>query len=199
VIDNGLNIDFRDRELTQVNETLNQYRGLLKNMESKAKQGVNIEVDEEIQAYKQRIKLLFEDMTPLETLERVAKGCSHSVFFTALTDEVRNAGSKTQKYLSRLNKCYEQALSKKLLVLKDDYVSNRDAIADIENTLKIRLDNNLREKIKDIKIFECLNAEKATPLLLDLAKKVVLRTLLTLLGMITGKLLVQIWNVITTY
>jgi hypothetical protein len=29
----------------------------------------------------------------------------------------------------------------------------------------------LRDKVKDVKIFECLNAEKATPLLLNLAKK----------------------------
>jgi hypothetical protein len=156
-MDNGINIDRRDRELNRVNEALNQYRGMLKIMESKAKQGINIELDDEIQAYKQRMRMLFEDMAPLATLERVAKGCVHSIFFAALIDEVRIAGSKTQKYLSRLNKCYELALSKKLLLLKDDYVGNREAIADIENILKIRLDNTLREKIKDIKIFECLN------------------------------------------
>jgi exonuclease III len=170
-MDNGINIGFRDRELTRTSEALNQYWGLLKIMETKAKQGINIELDEEILAYKQRLRMLFEDMAPLATLERMAKGCVHSIFFTALIGEVRNAGSRTQKYLSRLNKCYEQALSKNLLLLKDDYAGNREAIADIENILKIRSDNTLREKIKDIKIFECLNAEKATPLLLDLAKK----------------------------
>jgi hypothetical protein len=168
---NGINTGFRDRELTRVSEALNQYQGLLKIMEAKAKQGIDIELDEEVKVYKQRLRMLFEEMAPLADIERIAKSCVHSAFFTALIDEVRNAGSKTQKYLSRLNKCYEQALSKNLLLLKDDYVVNRDAIADIENILKIRADNSLRDKIKDIKIFECLNAEKATPLLLDLAKK----------------------------
>jgi hypothetical protein len=32
-------------------------------------------------------------------------------------------------------------------------------------------DSRLKEKLKDIKIFECLNVVKATPLLLDLTKK----------------------------
>jgi hypothetical protein len=170
-INNGLNTATRDRELFLVNEVLNQYRGLLKKMETKANQGLDIEQDEDILQHKQRLKMLLEDMTPLSILEQVTKRCTHSVFFVALTDEIRNARAKTQKYLSRLSKCYERALAKKLISLKEDYVGNRVMIADIENMLKIRLDNTLREKIKDVKIFECLNAEKASPLLLDLAKK----------------------------
>ncbi len=44
-------------------------------------------------------------------------------------------------------------------------------ISELENILKLERDSKLKEKLKDIKIFECLNAETATPLLLDLAKK----------------------------
>jgi hypothetical protein len=124
-INGGNNIITRDRELGLVNDVLNQYQGMLKIMETKSKQGLDIEQDEEIIMCKQRLKMLFDDMTPLSTLEQVQKRCPHSVFFVALTDEIRNAGARTQKYLSRLGKCYERALTKKLISLKEDYAGNR--------------------------------------------------------------------------
>ncbi len=55
--------------------------------------------------------------------------------------------------------------------LKINYSQNANIITEIENKLKIKKDLLLRDKLKDIKIFECLNAEKATPLLLNIAKK----------------------------
>jgi hypothetical protein len=89
----------------------------------------------------------------------------------ALTSEVRSAGAKTQKFLNRLTTIYENCVARRLEVLKIHYEQNSVVIAELENSLKIKNDYRLREKLKDIKIFECLHAEKATPLLLDLAKK----------------------------
>jgi hypothetical protein len=48
---------------------------------------------------------------------------------------------------------------------------NLIAIAEFEAEIKAIRDCDLRDRIKDIKIFECLNAEKATPLMVSLAKK----------------------------
>jgi hypothetical protein len=110
-------------------------------------------------------------MSPITTLEQANKNCSVSEFFVALTDEVRNAGSRTQKFLGKVGRIEDIALGKQLEILKADYSKNAIHIAEIENRLKIKKDIILREKVKDVKIFECLNAEKATPLLLNLAKK----------------------------
>jgi hypothetical protein len=125
----------------------------------------------QIAAKQQEIQLRLDDMIPLHDLEIVKKRCSDVDFFVSLTTEVRSAGAKTQKFLKRLTTIFDNSVVKKLESLKLQYELNFAVIAELENSLKIRNDNRLREKLKDIKIFECLHAEKATPLLLDLAKK----------------------------
>ncbi len=62
-------------------------------------------------------------------------------------------------------------LTEKLKSLKSDYTKNSNEIFELENKLRIILDCDLREKAREIKLLECLQAEKATPLLVDLAKR----------------------------
>jgi hypothetical protein len=104
-----------------------------------------------------------DDMTPISELEQLVKKCSDTEFFVALSEELRSAGAKTQKFLGKLGRIEENALQKKLESLKTNYSQNASVISGIENKLKIKKDLLLRDKLKDIKIFECLNAEKATP------------------------------------
>ncbi len=73
--------------------------------------------------------------------------------------------------MGKLERIEENCINKKLILLKEQYGANSVKISELENQLKIKKDNLLREKLRDIKIFECLNAEKPTPLLLSLAKK----------------------------
>ncbi len=62
-------------------------------------------------------------------------------------------------------------LEDRLAFLKKDYNANSGTIAEVESEIKVIRDCDLRERIRDIKIFECLNAEKATPLFVSLSKK----------------------------
>jgi hypothetical protein len=163
--------DIFEAESIRINATINIYKELARDLENRAKSG-----DEEmyamfIAAKQQDIQLRLDDMIPLHDLEQVRKRCNDVDFFVALTSEVRSAGAKTQKFLNRLTTIYENCVAKRLEVLKMHYEQNSLAIAELENILKIKNDNRLKEKLKDITIFECLHAEKATPLLLDLAKK----------------------------
>jgi hypothetical protein len=124
-----------------------------------------------VAAHERDLQSKLDDMTPISELEQLVKNCSDTEFFVALTEEVRTAGAKTQKFLGKLGKTEENALRGKLDTLTANYCQNANEIAVIENRLKIKKDLLLRDKLKDIKIFECLNAEKATPLLLNIAKK----------------------------
>jgi exonuclease III len=168
---NQNNVTLRDRELVQINDILVSYRNLTTILGSIATQGGDATANLNVAAVQQDICTKLDDMSPLTVLEQANKNCTDVEFFVALTNEVRNAGARTQKFLGKLSRIEDIGLGKQLEFLRKDYCENAKHIAEIENRLKIKKDTLLREKVKDIKIFECLNAEKATPLLLNLAKK----------------------------
>jgi hypothetical protein len=62
-------------------------------------------------------------------------------------------------------------LIKELNELKLNYEENANEILNVENLLNDLVHRNIQAKVKSMKIFECLNAEKPTPLFLNLAKK----------------------------
>jgi hypothetical protein len=161
----------KTRELNRIRDIMNLYRELVLAMEKNAMEGGNNLQELNIAALGQQIAILFEEMIPILELEQAEKMCTPTEFFVALTAEVRSAGSKTQRFLGKLERIEENSINKKLSLLKEQYEVNSKKISELENRLKIKKDNLLREKLRDIKIFECLNAEKPTPLLLGLVKK----------------------------
>jgi hypothetical protein len=140
-------------------------------MEQRARSGVMLQNDLQIGAKQQEIQLKLDDLIPLFDLKQAKKKCNDNIFFLALTSEVHSAGAKMQKFLRRLTTIFENSILKKLDILKMQDDQNYIQISELENILKLERDSKLKVKLKDLKIFECLNAEKATPLLLDLAKK----------------------------
>jgi hypothetical protein len=122
-------------------------------------------------ASEQRVKMLLEAMAPISLLETCEKRCSHTHFFGIFVKEIKTHASKCQRILARNKKIKIDDLTGKLSALKLDYGKNSVDILDLEHKLRIIADCDLREKAKDIKILECLQAEKATPLLVDLAKR----------------------------
>ncbi len=62
-------------------------------------------------------------------------------------------------------------LIKDLNELKANYEENANEILTLENILNEIVHKNVQAKVKSMKIFECLNAEKPTPMFLNLAKK----------------------------
>jgi hypothetical protein len=107
----------------------------------------------------------------MSILEGLQKRCSNKEFLECLVLEIKRHGSKMQRVLSRHKRIKVEALNKKLENLKIDYTANGNEILKVEKVLQVFLDTDLRERMLEYKIFECLNAEKATPLLVSLAKK----------------------------
>jgi hypothetical protein len=165
--------DFYNSEMDKVNECLNEVKIYTKLLE---KISVSVASPSDLDllssaASEQRVKMLLEEMAPISLLEACEKRCSHTHFFGIFAKEIKTHASKCQRILARNKKIKIDNLTEKLSALKLDYGNNSDVIFDLENKLRVIADCDLREKAKDIKILECLQAEKATPLLVDLAKR----------------------------
>ncbi len=158
------------REKGKVDACLILLRELVSKLENKAINNPSELLALEIAGIEQQICSDIDDMLPLNILENIKKSCNDVLFFESLTIEVKKYGSKMQRVLSRHKNLWRDSICANLKALKNDYSNNCEQIKTLENVLKTQSDIDLRERLKDIKIFECLNAEKATPLLVSLGK-----------------------------
>ena len=72
--------------------------------------------------------------------------------------------------MTELNKT---RLKTEITALGHDFVGNSEKIFNLEKNLGKILDNELRDKLQDYKVFEVLNAEKASPHFLEICKKAI--------------------------
>jgi len=117
------------------------------------------------------VNLLISELLGSEQLEVFEKRCTSIEYFTALTDEVKKTGAWAQKKIFRITREKVKFHEKKLEDLKRNFDINFDEIFKIEKKLAKIRDEELRDKLMDLKIFECLNAERSSPHFLDIAKK----------------------------
>jgi hypothetical protein len=146
---NGMPNDIiRERNLIAIHEALLAYGSLTKSMLKNAATGGGDELTGLLVAGHERdLQAKLDDMTPISELEQLVKKCSDTEFFVALTEEIRTAGAKTQKFLGKLGKTEENAIRGKLDALKTNYLHNANEIATLENKLKIKKDLLLRDKL----------------------------------------------------
>jgi hypothetical protein len=78
---------------------------------------------------------------------------------------------KAQKNLPYNEKVRKDELKKQIDTLKANYGENQEQIFKLERPLGLIIDNEIREKLLEIKSFECLHAEKPTAHFLNIAKK----------------------------
>ena len=77
----------------------------------------------------------------------------------------------TQKFISKLQKIRKKYLADKIESIQSNPNADFGATAMIERELTQILDTELRDGLAKTKIFEILNAERASPHFLSLAKK----------------------------
>jgi hypothetical protein len=115
--------------------------------------------------------LAIENMVPMETIEKLKKKCTHSRFFEVLVEQTKKMGMRAQKKLSYNEYVRKSEIRSRIDNLKKNYTANQTRIFDLERDLGRIIDNELRDRMMDLKIFDCLHAEKATSHFLNLAKK----------------------------
>jgi hypothetical protein len=160
-----------ENELLKINQCILYLKSLVELKEKACAVDCTDLVLLQLAAKDQLIALSLSEMVPLDTLESFQKRCSNKEFFECLVLEIKRHGSNMQRILSRHKRIKVDALNTKLDHLKLDYTVNSNEILRVEKVLQVLLDDDLRERMLEYKIFECLNAEKATPLLVSLAKR----------------------------
>jgi hypothetical protein len=80
-------------------------------------------------------------------------------------------GLRAQKKLSYNEYVRKNEIRSRIEELKKNYIENQSKIFDLERDLGRIIDSELKDRMMDLKIFDCLHAEKATSHFLNLAKK----------------------------
>jgi hypothetical protein len=156
------------RQLHSLKNTLRE----LKNLElQKAKNDEDSHIDLLVSAKIASASLALENMPSRQTLSTFKMRCSHSRFFEVLVEQNKKAGMIAQKNLAYNEKVRKDELKKQIDTLKSNYGENQEQIFKLERTLSLIIDNEIREKLLEIKSFECLHAENPTAHFLNIAKK----------------------------
>ncbi len=87
-----------------------------------------------------------------------------------MASNIKGSVISLQTFIKRLSNLKQSRLVQQLNVLKEDYVSNQENIANLENELNTIIDAEVLLKVKSMKLFSCLNSEKPTPIFLSLAR-----------------------------
>jgi hypothetical protein len=141
------------RQLHSLKNTLRE----LRNLESqKAKNDEDVHLDLLVSAKIASASLALENMPSRDLLGSFKMRCSHSRFFEVLVEHTKKAGMKAQKTLAYNEKVRKDELKKKIETLKANYGENQELIFKLERTLGLIIDNEIREKLLEIKSFECV-------------------------------------------
>jgi exonuclease III len=96
--------------------------------------------------------------------------CEGDVFLEVLLSNVKGAVISFQSWVRKKDNLRKNLLIKKIQSLKNDFVINYNEIHENEILLSDIVNKEVLEKVKSMKIFDCLNSEKPTPMFLNLAQ-----------------------------
>ncbi len=125
------------------------------------------------QARKNRINELTELLDELPSdydLDSYKLSCDNDIFLEVLLGNIKNAVLSFQSWIRKTKNIRKNALVKRVNTLKENFKCNANEIFDAETELNQLAEVEIRAKIETMKLFECLNSEKPTPLFLALAR-----------------------------
>ncbi len=94
-----------------------------------------------------------------------------NAFFEKYIFEIRKTAIWAQGKLFSISRTSIKAKESALEILRRNYEQNFENIFRLEKDIEKVRERDLKVKLKNLKIFECLNAEKASPHFLNIAKK----------------------------
>jgi hypothetical protein len=110
------------------------------------------------------ITILKDTFLDVDTIVQLKLSAESDFFLESLMSNVKGNVISFQQWLKKTENSLKSTLVGRLNTLKLDYNNNLEQIALIEDQLQAIIDKELCVKVKSMKIFECLNAEKPTPL-----------------------------------
>jgi hypothetical protein len=161
--------------VTDMKQKLVDLKRIIKELESlelqKAKSDQDVHLNLLVAAKAASGFFAIENMIPMGEIEKMKKRCSHSRFFEILVEQTKKMGMRAQKKLSYNEFVRKNEIRSQIENLKKIFGENQDVIFDLERDLGRIIDNELRDRMMDLKVFDCLHAEKATSHFLNIAKK----------------------------
>jgi exonuclease III len=106
----------------------------------------------------------------VERYSKILLNCSNDYFFEALASNIKGQVISFQTWVKKVENMEKSSIITLLNKLKVDYIANTDAISKLEAQLNAIIDSETLLKVKSMKLFSCLNAEKPTPIFLSLAR-----------------------------
>jgi hypothetical protein len=117
------------------------------------------------------ICMLIEDLPGPNMLNLINLNCANDIFLETLMGNIRNSIVSLQTWYSKVTQCKTSMLTRRLNVLKSDYINNQNEIFQLESMLTAQREDDLQLKINNMKIFEHLHNERPSALFLNLIKR----------------------------
>jgi hypothetical protein len=146
---------------------INEYNTL---HEQKEREGSNNRLELDLAAKNTEIRIHRDSMWDIDVLTRLRLIPSAEFFLEGLLSTVKGNLISYQTWYKKIETSRKAQIIKNLNELKVNYDQNYNEIFNLENILNELVQRNLQEKIKTMKIFASLNAEKPTQMFLNLAK-----------------------------
>jgi len=139
--------------------------------ERKIRYGTDDRLELDLAAKNTEIRIHRDSMWDIDVLTNLRLVPSDEYFLESLLSAVKGSLVSYQTWYKKVENAQRSQLIKSLNELKLNYENNANEIFTLESRLNELVQKNVQSKVKSMKIFECLNAEKPTPMFLNLAKK----------------------------
>ncbi len=96
--------------------------------------------------------------------------CDHDVFLEVLLSNIKGAVISFQTWSRKVDNARKSKLIKEIASLRGDFLLNADLIHEKEKALAELIEIETITKVRQMKLFDCLNSEKPTPMFLSLAR-----------------------------
>jgi hypothetical protein len=96
--------------------------------------------------------------------------CNHNVFLEVLLSNIKGAVISFQTWSRKVDNARKSQLIKEIASMRSDFLLNADLIHEKEKTLSELIELETIAKVRQMKLFDCLNSEKPTPMFLSLAR-----------------------------
>jgi hypothetical protein len=120
-------------------------------------EGHTVQKEYQLSGMHAEIKSLIENFPSVEEFNSFMLTCSDDTFCEVLLGNIRNALVSFQCWIRKIEVSKISAVTKRINLLKSNYVVNQNEIFDLEQFLGQCKDEALGEKIKNLKIFEHLH------------------------------------------
>jgi hypothetical protein len=124
----------------------------------------------ELAAKNTEISILKNSLLSFELIEQLKIIPPADIFLETLMSTVKGNVISFQQWVKKTENSRKAKIVNKIREIRMDPDPDFDRIGTLEYALLDITDKEIKEKVKSMKIFECLNAEKPTPLFMSLAR-----------------------------